>query len=229
MDIDFSFAFPGIQSNDRVYGMVIGIVTNNKDPDKLGRVKVRFPALSAEIESNWARIATPMAGKERGLFFLPEVDDEVLVGFENGHINFPYVLGALWNGKDQPPETNDDGKNDKRTIKSRSGHIIRFDDKDGEEKIEILDKTGKNTIIIDAAKNKITIQADSDITIQSSNGKLTFSGKDVEIKSQAAFKVEAGTDLDMKSNTSVKIEANATMDLKASGTVNVKGSMVKIN
>ena len=89
---------------DRIYGMVIGIVTNNQDPDKLGRVKVRFPWLSDEDESQWARMLTPMAGDNRGMYFIPEVDDEVLVAFEQGDMRFPYILGALWNGEDKPPD-----------------------------------------------------------------------------------------------------------------------------
>jgi uncharacterized protein involved in type VI secretion and phage assembly len=195
------------------YGVMIGVVTNNQDPDGLARVKVKLPWLTDDDESHWARIVAPMAGNDRGLYCLPEVDDEVLVAFDHGMIEFPYVLGALWNGKDKPPESNDDGKNNKRTLKSRSGHIIRLDDSDGAEKIEIVDKSGKNSITFDASANTITIQADSDIAIQSSNGKLTLSGKGVEITSQAA----------------VKIEASQGLDLKAGGQMNIKGATVNIN
>lgn len=106
------------RSDSRIYGVVVGIVTNNKDTEKLGRVKVKIPRLSGEDESNWARVTSFMAGKERGAFFLPEVDDEVLVAFEYGDINMPYVIGSLWNGKDVPPENNSDGKNNIRVIRS---------------------------------------------------------------------------------------------------------------
>ena len=157
------------------YGVTVGIVTNNQDPDGMGRVKVRFPWLDADEEGNWARVLTPMAGNDRGLYFLPEVEDEVLVAFEHGRVEFPYVLGALWNGMDAPPESNDDGENNMRTIKSRSGHIIRLDDTDGAEQIEIIDSAGANSIVISTADNTITIQADADITIQSANGKLILS------------------------------------------------------
>ncbi|HEY9666693.1 MAG TPA: phage baseplate assembly protein V, partial [Coleofasciculaceae cyanobacterium] len=143
--------------NQRIYGVVIGIVTNNQDPDKLGRVKVKFPWLSDADESYWARVATPMAGKDRGIYYLPELDDEVLVVFEHGDVRFPYVLGALWNGKDMPPADNGDGKNNLRVIKSRSGHVIRLNDEDGKETIEIIDKSGKNSLIFDTAKNAIAI------------------------------------------------------------------------
>ena len=176
--------------------MTVGVVTNNQDPDGMGRVKVRLPWLTDEDESHWARVVAPMAGNDRGLYLLPEVDDEVLVAFEHGIVEFAYVLGALWNGKDKPPESNDDGKNNKRTIKSRSGHIIRLDDSDGAEKIEIIDKSGKNSITFDASANTITIKADSDISIQSSNGKLKLSGKGVEITSQDAVKIEASQGMD---------------------------------
>jgi uncharacterized protein involved in type VI secretion and phage assembly len=100
----------------RIHGVVVGLVTNNQDPDGLGRVKVKFPWLSDVDESSWARIAAPMAGKQRGACFLPEVDDEVLVAFEHGDMRFPYVLGALWNGQDAPPVTNSDGTNNVRMI-----------------------------------------------------------------------------------------------------------------
>jgi uncharacterized protein involved in type VI secretion and phage assembly len=128
-------------------------------------------------------------------------------------VEFPYVLGALWNGKDKPPESNDDGKNNKRTLKSRSGHIVRLDDSDGAEKIEIVDKSGEDSIVFDAQANTITIKADKDISIESSNGKLKLSGKGIEITSQDA----------------VKVEASSAMDLKASGQMTVKGATVNIN
>jgi uncharacterized protein involved in type VI secretion and phage assembly len=197
----------------RLYGVTVGVVTNNQDPDGLGRVKVKLPWLSDDVESHWARVVTPMAGNDRGLFFLPEVDDEVLVAFEHGSPEFPYVLGALWNGKDKAPESNDDGENNMRTIKSRSGHVVRLDDTDGSEKIEIADGSGANSVVISTADNTITITADADITIESGSGKLILSGNGIEIKSQAEVKVEAG----------------ANMDLEASGQLNIKGATVNIN
>jgi uncharacterized protein involved in type VI secretion and phage assembly len=197
----------------KIYGVVIGVVTNNKDPEGLGRVKVKIPRISGDDESNWARVATLMAGKNRGSFFLPEVDDEVLVVFEHGDINMPYVIGSLWNGVDKPPETNSDGKNNIRVIKSRSGHIIRLNDKDGDEKIEIIDKSEKNSVVISTKDNSITITAEKDITISAPNGKIKVDAKDFEVKSSA----------------SSKIEASAGMDLKASGNMNIKGATVNIN
>jgi uncharacterized protein involved in type VI secretion and phage assembly len=202
---------------ERVYGVVIGIVTNNDDPDGLGRVKVRFPWLSDTDESWWARIAAPMAGNGRGAMFTPEVDDEVLVAFQHGDVRFPYVLGALWNGKDAPPESkplDGDGKVVKRVIKSRSGHVIRLDDTDGDEKIEIIDQSGKNRIVIDTGKNTITIQADSDILLQAAQGKVAIEGQSIELTSTAK---------------DIKLESSGNLDLKASAQSNLKGSVVNIN
>lgn len=197
----------------RIYGVVIGVVTNNEDPEGLGRVKVKFPWLSDEDESDWARVATLMAGNERGTYFLPEVEDEVLVAFEQGDVRFPYVIGALWNGKDKPPATNDDGKNNSRMIKSRSGHVIRLNDEEGKETIEIIDKTEKNSIIFDTAANTIAITADADITLSASQGKIKLEAQDIEIKSSADTKIESG----------------AGMDMKASGTMNLKGQTINLN
>jgi uncharacterized protein involved in type VI secretion and phage assembly len=197
----------------RVSGVVVAVVTNNKDEDGLGRVKVRFPWLSEQDESQWARMAAPMAGKQRGIYFLPEVDDEVLVAFEHGDIRFPYVLGALWNGKDAPPETNGDGKNNLRVIRSRSGHVIRLNDEDGKETVEIVDKSEKNRILIDTAKNSITITSDKDITLSAAQGTITLDAQKIAIKSSADAKLEAG----------------AGLDLKAQATLTVKGATVNIN
>jgi uncharacterized protein involved in type VI secretion and phage assembly len=200
-------------TDGRFSGVAIAIVTNNKDPDGLGRVKVKLPWLGDQVESDWARVVTAMAGAGRGLYCLPEVDDEVLVAFEQGRPDSLYVLGGLWNGKDKPPETNADGKNNVRALKSRSGHVIRLTDTQGEEKIEIIDKTGKNSIVISAKDKTVTISADADITVKSTGGKLKLAGNGAEITSQAA----------------VKIEASQNLDLKAGPQLNIKGGMVNIN
>ena len=141
-----------------MFGVTIGIVTNNHDPEGLGRVELKLPWLSEDIETHWARVATPMAGNGRGLYVLPDVDDEVLVAFEHGMVEFPYVLGSLWNGKDTPPETNEDGKNNRRLLRSRQGHVIILDDTEDQAHIRICDMTGHNSIVIESAHNALTIQ-----------------------------------------------------------------------
>jgi len=201
---------------DRIYGVVVGVVTNNQDPDGLGRVKVRFPWLSEEHESHWARMAAPMAGNDRGFYTLPEVDDEVLVAFEHGQVERPYVLGALWNGKDKLPANNDDGDNNVRVFKSRSGHVIRLDDTDGAEKIEILNGAGTESLVFDTAANTITLSADQDVAIESKNGKVKITGqKGVEITAPGG---------------PGKLETKEALDVKSTGgNVNVKGSVINLN
>jgi uncharacterized protein involved in type VI secretion and phage assembly len=201
-------------ASGRILGVAVGIVTNNQDPDSLGRVRVRFPWLDDGAESFWARVVSPMAGNQRGLYFLPEVDDEVLVAFQHGRPEAPVVLGGLWNGKDKSPADNGDGKNNLRVIKSRSGHLIRFDDTDGKEKIEIIDKSGKNKIVVDSAANTVTISADADVTIQSANGKIALGGASVEIKSTSG---------------DIAIASQAGMTVKAQSDLTLKGQTININ
>jgi uncharacterized protein involved in type VI secretion and phage assembly len=209
----------GGAAGGKIDGVMVGIVTSNKDPDGLGRVRIRLPVRESNDESYWARVATLMAGKGRGSFFLPEVDDEVLVAFEQGNAEHPYIIGALWNGKDTPPEANSDGKNNIRKIRSRSGHeilfndnaearqekvviqtkaghVITLDDTSGKEKIDITDKTGSNAITIDSNQNAITIS----------------SAMKLSIKSQV-----------------IEIEAQGMMTLKANATLTIQGTLVKIN
>ncbi|CAG0963666.1 MAG: phage baseplate assembly protein V [Candidatus Methanoperedens sp.] len=186
----------------KIYGVALGVVTNNQDEDKLGRVKLWLPFLSDDNETDWVRIATFMSGNEKGGFFLPEVKDEVLVAFAHGDINSPYVIGSLWNEKGKkPPETNSDGKNNFRFIKSRSGHIIKFDDTDGKEKIEIVDKSNNNSIIIDTSMDMITIKSNKDIKISAPNGKISIDANEIEIKSSTSAKIEASAEMTIKGAT----------------------------
>jgi phage baseplate assembly protein V len=212
MDAYSALAMPS-GTDERYYGVAIGVVTNNKDPDGLGRVKASLPWMDDAVETDWARVVAPMAGAGRGIYFLPEVNDEVLVAFEHGNPDTPYVLGGLWNGQDKPPEANSDGKNDVRTIRSRSGNVIRLTDTDGESKIEIIDSSAKNSIVISAKDNSITIAAAGDITISSSDGKLKLSGNGVEITS----------------TSTVKLQASQNAEVTASGELTLKGQVVNIN
>ncbi len=207
-------------------GIVIGIVADLEDPEKLGRVKVKFPCLDNQ-ESYWARLVSLMAGPDRGVFFRPEVNDEVLVALEHGDYRRPYILGALWNKQDKPPA--DDGKakaNNWRLIKSRSGHIIKLDDTPGAEKIEILDKSGKNMAIFDTAKNTITISATDTVRVEAPK---------IEVNGQSSVKVEAPT-VEVTGKTSVKVEApqiemkaQAQMTIDGGGMLTLRGGLVKIN
>jgi phage baseplate assembly protein V len=199
-------------SGQRITGVVTGVVTNLDDPEKLHRVRVKFPWLSDAEESSWARVAAPGAGNGRGLYLLPEVGDEVLVAFEHGDPRFPYVLGSLWNMNAPPPDEWTD-PNDRRSLRSRSGHVIRLDDEHGAEKIEIVDGSGNNSIVISTDDNTITITAEADITIESSGGKLILKGAVVEIESEA----------------DVEISAQGEIGLEATGELTATGSVINLN
>ena len=198
------------------WGIAIGLVTNNRDPDGLGRVKVRYPWLADHEESTWARMATPMAGPDKGLFCLPEINDEVLVGFEHGNIHRPYVLGTLWNGKDHPPSRNDqvvgrDGKVNQRILRSRSGHQIILDDTDGREQIIIRDRTEQNEIVIDSQRNDMTIKVKGNLSIEADG--------EISIHSKKDLSIEAGGQGDIKARN-VAIDGGPKVDVKG-GAINL--------
>jgi uncharacterized protein involved in type VI secretion and phage assembly len=140
----------------RYPGVVTGIVKDLNDPDGQGRIELQFPWLSESVPSSWAPVASALAGKERGAFFMPELDDEVLVAFEHGDFNHPFIVGFLWNGVDTPPETT----NQNRIIKTPGGHQLRFEDKDGAKKV-ILKSNGGHQVEINDATETITIKTNS--------------------------------------------------------------------
>jgi uncharacterized protein involved in type VI secretion and phage assembly len=203
------------EKSDKILGVAIGIVTNNKDPDGMGRVKINFPWRDAGDESDWTRIATLMSGKEMGTFFLPEVGDEVLVAFENGDIEHPYILGSLWNGKDKPPETNQDGKNNIRKLKSRSGHEIILNDEKSKEQVLIKTKGG-HTILLDDSSGGEKIE----IKDQKGSNSVVIDASQIAVK--------CSMQLHLKANI-VEIEADSMMTIKAGATLTLQGALVKIN
>jgi uncharacterized protein involved in type VI secretion and phage assembly len=150
------------------FGVVPAIVTSLDDPKKQGRIKVKFPKLASSLESAWAPVAAPLAGKQRGAFFMPEEGDEVLVAFEDGSFNSPYIIGFLWNGVDMPPET--DLKN--RVIKTPGGHSLRFED--GEAKKIVVRSSSGQTITLDDTGSSITLEGGGRI-LKMSNGVVQIS------------------------------------------------------
>jgi uncharacterized protein involved in type VI secretion and phage assembly len=186
----------------RTYGVVIGVVCDLNDPLGLGRVKVEYPDLEDQ-RSHWARLVTPMAGARRGAFFRPEVKDGVAVIFERGEIRNPLVLGGLWNQPDPPPP--DDGKpteNNWRFVRSRSGHVLRFDDTSGKERIEVIDKDGSRKVVLDTAGRKVQVVCDAgDIEVTAGSGSVTVEAKTITIKASDSLTIEAGRSVTIKGAT----------------------------
>jgi uncharacterized protein involved in type VI secretion and phage assembly len=173
----------------RIHDVTVGIVTDIKDPMGLGRVRVRLPWLTDSGDSEytwWARVATLMAGSNRGTWFIPDLDDEVLVAFEHGDPRFPYVLGGLWNGKDKPPLSMDGGGNNyKKQICSRNGVKVTLDDTDGQETLTLETPGGQKLTLKDGPGSA---------TLEDSNGnsiKLESAG--ITITASAKVTVNAST------------------------------------
>lgn len=219
-----------------VEGIVVGLVTNNNDPDDLGRVKVKYPWLpkdqGAEIESDWIRVVSPMGGAERGFYYLPEIDDEVVVAFEHGDVHRPYMIGMLWSSKDKPPMAIGDvvssGKVNKRVIKSRSGHVIILDDTSGQEQIIIRDKTGEDEIIIDSKEKNLTINIGNNITIEAKGKINQTSTQDTTMESKAKLTIKSTSNMTIETQGNMSLKSTGNMTLEATGSLSLKGLTTKV-
>ena len=207
-----------------IRGLVVGIVTENQDPDKMHRIKVQYPVDSGEgVSSSWVRMISPMAGNSRGLVMLPEVGTEVVLGFAYNSLS-PYVLGAVYNGGDDAPENyhNDDGNNDKRVLWSRNDHLVIFDDTEGAEKVEFAAKasaaldvtSGPVWISHDAAEKTITVNTEKNIILEAKET-ISFKCKDFKLKTDATVAMEGGQQAVFKSGSSTEIKSSSTQSYKA--------------
>ncbi|HEV8572886.1 MAG TPA: VgrG-related protein [Actinomycetota bacterium] len=209
-----------LDSGPPINGVVIGVVTDVQDPDKLGRVKVKFPWVSdgdTAYASHWARVVQAGAGADRGTVILPEKDDEVLVAFNMGNPRFPYVLGGLYNGVDKadpgPFEAPDSsGKMNWRGFISGLKHRLIFSDKSGDEYVELSTGDKKYMLKLDQGKTQIEIE---------SGGKITIHGtQDITVKGDTNVKFEATGNLELK---------GAMVKIESSGVLEAKGSVIKLN
>ncbi|MER5427929.1 phage baseplate assembly protein V [Streptomyces sp. NPDC002588] len=179
----------------RYFGVYPAVVGDNQDPDQQGRIEVRLP-WSPDTGSGeyavWARLATTMAGGGRGTWLVPETGDEVLVSFGGGDPNWPYVVGALWNGQDQPPESMDPGNNIK-SIVSRTGIRISLDDTDGAVTLSLetpggqkvtLEDGGSTIRLADSGGNSLEL-APAGVTLTAAS-KLSISAASIQIDAGSA-------------------------------------------
>ena len=197
-DATLERALAGIAPRHGWYGVYPALVSDIKDPDGQGRVRVKLPWFSGSYEA-WARLATMMAGPNRGTWFVPDPNDEVLVAFEGGDPRRPYVVGSLWNGVDSPPETMDGaGNNYKKVIRSRNGVKVTLDDQDGQEQFivetpggqKVTLKDGPGSVKIeDSNGNSVKLES-SGITVTAS-AKVTVNASTVEV-SAGMVTVNAG-------------------------------------
>ncbi len=259
----------------KINGVVVGVVIDNNDPKGHYRVKVKFPWVSEsgdyassvkddeDFRSTWCRLTSFMAGSKdgadfRGAFFLPEVDDEVLLAFEHGDLRRPYVIGSLWNGVDKPIHDNDSqgGENNFRSIRSRDGHMLQFvDDNKGDQRIILqnlvpadqtvaapkerdghwicLDQSGsvdQIEIYDHTQEHYILIDTkNKKITIECVTGDMDILVEKTITMKCTDLKIEASNNIQAKAGNNVEIEAGSTMKLKAGALIEEKAGKITLN
>ena len=234
---------PKLDSLDSLsYGLHYGIVCQNKDPEKLDRVKVRLPWLDRgdTDQTYWAQLLTPMEGNQFGWYTLPDVDDVVVVMFIGGDASQPVIVGGVWSTVDSPPEPNSDGKNNFRGYRSRTGHRLILDDGDN-VKVVVADKTGKNMLGLGkfakggegpnvCAVYKPPMSGDGGVAFSSMEGTLELTCKDGALKVDAKqnIKINAKTTIDLKAGGDIKLEGSSAAKLTAASPSNYDGSKINI-
>ena len=205
-------------------GIQVGVVKDNKDPEKMHRVLVTFPVekTDGDVESYWCRMMTPMAGKNMGLVILPDIGTEVVVGFAMRTLE-PYILGGVYNGKADKPEPykNDDGKDNIRILWSRNSHMVRFDDTEGSEKVGIGAQAGSR---LDPKSGILFHELDS-----SQKTITEFSSGSTDYVAKSTFSIKCKT-FNLEASNSVNITAGKTMEIKSGAATNVQaGGVVTFN
>ena len=190
------------------------IVLANKDPDNLGRVRLEYPwlgASSAKLPSEWARLCLPYASKDSGLLALPEIGDEVLVFFDNGNMEAPIVMGVLYNERNRPPRADRDGdqnsrdENNLKFIRSRTGHLLCFDDSSSKGALVIRERSGR----------RVELNSDESIRIQDDDGnQIEMKGEELRIQNKAGSKITLkGGKISIEASGSIELGAGASQAL----------------
>ena len=230
--------------------ITIGVVVDIKDPDKKNRVKVRLLNRTDSVqETDFIRVMTPAAGKEFGFFDMPEVGDEVLVGFVDGDFTAPYVLGCLWNTKNPAPAKLEEGKNELRMLKSKTAHRLEFNDgeetpgltlttakesrlviDDKAQTITLSDPKTENSLKIDIGGGKIVLEAKTSLVLQCGGASIELNGSsnEITVKTSGNIKID-GQQVDIAGKTAVNAKASGQLNLEASGPANLKGAIVKVH
>ncbi|MET7343871.1 VgrG-related protein [Streptomyces sp. NPDC087866] len=228
-------------------GLVSGTVTDTHDPEGSGRVKVRFPWLSDEYASDWARTAQS-GGTGGGEAFIPEVGDEVLVGFEQGHLDRPYVLAGLYNGKDRPGGGGSDanapgapgggdlvdpttGAVNRRAFASRSGNQLELlDAANGPQGVRLRTGDGKLTIDLDRRGTAVVINSDGSVTIEAKERVSVTAAKGVALDAGSGELTLTGESVTLTSRNGVALNGgNGKVALSTDGAVEVRGGQVTVD
>ena len=213
-----------------IYGVVIATVTGTDDPQNQGRVKLRFPWLSNDYQSDWARIVAPGAGQDRGIAFVPELDDEVLVAFERGDVRSPFVLGGLWNGMFAPPQASqlrDGGTIVERVVQSRLGHRLTLSDVDGKDGVAMLSKDESYGVSVKVSEATVELKTPGCTVEMKADGSVTVKGQTIKIQG-TSISLQADGQLELKAPT-ISISADGALTVSSNGPAAIKGTPLALN
>lgn len=240
--------FNGENSKNKIYGVLFGIVTSIDDPDKKNRVKVKLlTQVKNSYETDFIRVANSFSGNNYGSYFMPEVDDEVIVAFNNGDIESPVVIGCMYNKKKSAPFKIEDSKNTKKAIITKQNNRIIIDDEDDatsisiktkkdfqividdkEESITVSDKSEKNILKIDSSNGLVEISSEKEIKLKAGGASISLSNGNIEINSDTSIKI-ASSQVELNGSSTVNVKSSSVLEVKSDGVTNLKGATVKIN
>jgi phage protein D len=215
-----------------INGVVVALVTDNNDPNNGARVKLKFPWLDDNYESDWARITQLGAGPNSGALWIPEVNDEVLVAFEHGDIRRPYVVGSLYNGQDTPNLGSglfDNGKVKRRGFISRRGHQFIYFDDASKAGVAIISSDGNLKISLNETNSEIHISSQGKVHVESQQDMIFESQANLKLSAQQGITLEAQTNLNLKGSSGATLDGGPQLEMKSSGQTKVSGTMVDVN
>jgi phage protein D/phage baseplate assembly protein gpV len=220
----------------RIDGVMVAVVTDNVDPLRLGRVKVKIPSLGETFTSDWAQVVYPGAGgaQARGLQLVPEVGDHVLVTFEQGDVNHPFVLGGLYTNTQKPPQPNSvmGGKVTQRTLVANNGDHVLMEQATGNEHITISSKDKKIFIKLgtgpNASKHVLEIVSDYDVVVKAAHDVSVTADGNVNVENKGNLKIKAAGNASIEATGNLTLKG-ATVKVEGSGPVEVKGATIKLN
>src|SRR5438477_939562 len=215
-----------------INGVVVAQVTDNNDPNNQARVKLKFPWLDDNYESDLARVTQLGAGPNSGALFMPEVNDEVLVAFEFGDIRRPFVVGSLYNGQDTPnlgSSLFNDGQVMRRRFTSRKGHLMLFFDDPNNARVAILSSDGNLKVSLNETNSEIHISSQGKVHVESQQDMTFESQANLKLSAQQGITLEAQTNLNLKGSSGATLDGGPQLEMKSSGQTKVSGTMVDVN